>query len=56
VLELIQTGVDPKHQIEQCDYCGHVFVEGDEAIETCSHIQYLTLCRDCYDRAGNSVR
>ena len=55
-LFIVGAAVDPNHQTEHCDHCGLVFEDDDEKIQTCSHTEYLTLCRPCYNKAGNSVR
>jgi hypothetical protein len=65
---IVRAGVDPAHQTDHCDDCGHPFDpanEDDEAIPTCAQAKdptpgrpydYLTLCRPCYQRRGNTVR
>ena len=55
-IEIIMAGVDPDHQTDVCEGCGHVFKEGDEVIPTCTHDKHVTLCRPCYNKACSSVR
>ena len=70
--KIVEAGVDPNHQVDHCDFCGKEFkkkddfikdedyIPGDEyeeeVIQTCTHTSYVTLCRPCYNKAGNSVR
>jgi len=70
--KIVEAGVDPNHQTNHCDFCGKKFkkkndfvrdedyISGDEyeeeIIQTCTHTDYVTLCRSCYNKAGNSVR
>ncbi len=54
-LEIVEAGVDPDHQTDNCDDCQKQLEEG-EAIKTCSLQEYLTLCEKCYKKRGNSVR
>lgn len=58
-IQIVEAGVDPNHQTDHCDHCKRVFDQSDpddEAIATCDATSHLTLCRSCYDKAGNSVR
>ena len=55
-IEIVEAGVDPSHQTNHCDDCGHVFESGEDFTRTCSASQYLTLCRPCYRKRGNAVR
>lgn len=55
-IKVVEAGVDPNHQKTHCDDCKVVFKDEDDAIQTCSHTEYLTLCEECYDKRGNSVR
>ena len=41
---------------KSCSFCHKKFEEDEEKINTCTHTEYVTLCRPCYDKAGNSVR
>jgi len=54
-IKIVSAGVDPNHQIGNCDYCDKDITE-DEAIPTCDQAGPVTLCRKCYNEAGNSVR
>jgi hypothetical protein len=40
---------------DKCDWCGRQ-KDADELIATCTHTAYVTLCIDCYRKAGNNVR
>ena len=59
-IALVEAGVDPLHQTDHCDWCGkkgRVEGEGDEElIQTCTHFKHVTICRECRDKAGTSVR
>jgi len=56
-IKIVEAGVDPNHQTTSCDFCNKVFKEPeDEKIQTCTTTRYVTLCRSCYNAAGNSVR
>lgn len=48
-------GVDPAHQTSKCDHCACQLV-GDEGIQTCTQYRHVTLCEECYKKAGNTVR
>lgn len=50
--------VSPSGDVSQksCSFCKKEFKKDDEKIDTCTHTEYVTLCRPCYDKAGNSVR
>jgi len=41
---------------DECSFCHIEFESNDERINTCTHEEYITLCRKCYSEAGNSVR
>lgn len=59
-IEIIEAGVDPNHNPKTCDWCGYEFQideDGyDDEISTCTHTEYVKLCRKCYRKAGNKVR
>jgi hypothetical protein len=55
-IKIVEAGVDPDHQTDHCDDCGHDFTEAEERIPTCTHEKHVTLCRPCYRKAGSSVR
>lgn len=55
-ITLEEAGVDPNHQTDHCDFCNCKFKKGEEKIKTCTHVKYVTLCRKCYNKAGNDVR
>lgn len=45
----------------KCSRCGNTFKADEEFIQTahinsCGLEEYVTLCRTCYDKAGNDVR
>jgi len=40
---------------QNCDEC-ELDCEEEAAVNTCTHTEYVTLCRPCYIEAGNSVR
>ncbi len=54
-LVLVEAGVGPGHPKSRCSFCGKK-VNKDEAHATCTHSEYVTLCGECYRKAGNSVR
>ena len=54
-MQIEEAGVDQNHQISKCDHCNKK-LKTDEGIRTCSHTEYLTLCQECYKKAGNTVR
>jgi len=54
IIEVTHPGDDEERK--DCSYCHKIFKEEDERINTCTHIEYITLCRPCYDKAGNDVR
>ena len=53
-IKITHPGDDVKR--EDCSHCHIIFTEDDEKIATCTHDEYVTLCRPCYNKAGNSVR
>ncbi len=53
---IVTAGVGPGHPLMACSWCNRVFEEGDERIATCTQTVHVTLCRECYRKAGNSVR
>ncbi len=53
---IVEAGVDSAHQTTKCDRCGRIFRPDHEVIPTCTATEYVTLCRPCYDEAGDSVR
>ena len=53
-IKVVHPGDDVKR--EACSFCKKVFKKDDEQINTCTHTKYITLCRPCYDKAGNKVR
>lgn len=56
-LELVSAGQGKGHPLDHCSWCGKKFSDpSEEAIATCTHTEYVTLCRDCYGKAGNRVR
>lgn len=48
-------GVDPAHQTGKCDFCACQLSEG-EGLQTCTAYKHVTLCPECYKKAGNTVR
>lgn len=40
----------------ECSFCKILFKPGDERINTCTMTENVSLCRTCYDTAGNNVR
>jgi hypothetical protein len=56
-LEVVEAGVGKGHPLDHCSWCGKKFNDpSEEAIATCTHTEYVTLCRNCYCKAGNRVR
>ena len=58
-IEIVEAGVDPKHQTDHCDDCGRTRSAAAEMgglVSTCSQTEHLTLCRPCYGKRGSSVR
>lgn len=54
-ITLVQPGDSVKRVI--CSHCSYVFQHEDEQINTINHEgKNLSLCKECYDEAGNSVR
>ncbi len=53
---VVEAGIDPSHQVDHCDHCEIKSETGIEMIETCNVFGPVTLCRSCYNKAGNSVR
>lgn len=53
--DIVEAGVGPGHPRDHCSRCGLALAEGEGAA-TCSEEEYLTLCRRCYEAAGNAVR
>jgi hypothetical protein len=53
-MEIIHPGDDVER--DECSFCRKKFEKGEEKINTCTHKEYVTLCRSCYDKAGNEVR
>ena len=41
---------------ENCSFCDKKFEDVDERHNTCTHTENVTLCRPCYNKAGNDVR
>jgi len=55
-IEIVEAGVGEGHPQDTCSFCQKRFTEDDERIATCTVTEYVTLCRECYNKAGNSVR
>ena len=56
-IEIVEAGVDPAHQTDHCDCCWeHGKFNSIDLVKTTSHTGPLTLCQNCYNKAGNSVR
>jgi hypothetical protein len=56
-IEITEAGVGEGHPKDSCSFCGYIFLnKEEEAISTCTHTEYVTLCDECYKKAGNSVR
>lgn len=59
-IKIVQPGVDPNRvKPENCQDCATRLDE--ESVDTCSigkdgKLYYITLCRLCYLKAGNTVR
>lgn len=53
-------GQRPRQSRTHCQNCAKRFGKDDEVIDTAQqnglYSRYVTLCRACYDRAGNTVR
>ncbi len=41
---------------ETCDVCGKAFDGIEQPIKTCTMSDYVTLCGECYKKAGVMVR
>lgn len=41
---------------KRCSDCKRLFRKGEEQINTATHTRYVTLCKSCYEKAGNNVR
>ena len=50
------TGITEGEPNNFCDYCGTVLEDPDDAVHTLDRAGEVTLCLECYRRAGNSVR
>lgn len=48
-------GTDGKKR-DKCSFCGKVFENEEDGIDTCTHTECVRLCEKCYRKAGNSVR
>ncbi|TXH52929.1 MAG: hypothetical protein E6Q97_14435 [Desulfurellales bacterium] len=56
-IKVVKAGVgDPHPEFTHCPRCGRTFGPGVDQVETCTELSYVTLCLDCYAKAGNSVR
>jgi hypothetical protein len=54
-LALVSAGVGPGHPRDFCERCG-CNLTPETAIATCTATRPLTLCRECYRKAGSEVR
>ena len=55
-IEIVEAGVGEGHPKDHCSFCHKFIPEDEERIATCTQTEYVTLCRKCYNEAGNSVR
>ena len=53
---IMEAGVGEGHPKMECSWCDKKFEDPDEGIATCTQTEYVTLCDDCYKKAGNRVR
>ena len=53
-IEITQPGDNVER--ENCSFCKKEFEEDEETLNTCTHTENVTLCRSCYNNAGNNVR
>ena len=49
-------GVGEGHPKDKCSFCGKDLPNEDDRIATCTVYEYVTLCKECYNKAGSSVR
>jgi len=54
-VKIIEAGVGEGHPKKECSFC-YKKLKKDEGIATCTKDEYVTLCEECYKKAGNSVR
>ncbi len=56
-IKIVRAGQGDGHPTNECSFCGILLVDYDDRYPT-SHVTrgYVTLCRACYNQAGNDVR
>ena len=54
-IKIVNAGVGEGHPKKKCSFCNKK-LKKDEAVATCTHTEYVTLCPKCYSAAGNNVR